>query len=255
METVDGMMDFGDALRALKSGHCVSRRGWNGRRPVNATQLNGRLPQIIDGVGYLLTNKGNVAIFDEVDFELVRRQQFWSENRGYPCFTSYKNWRRPKTMKLHQLLNPSWRITDHVDGDRMNNLRSNLRECTVAENNANSPARRGSTSRFKGVSMDSSRGKWISSIQVSGRTKHLGRFRDEASAAIAYDRAAIQAYGKYARLNFSRGGMWLGLQVPDEHSKMSLPYIYMSTVDGNLVPWLASQTDMLATDWLMVPKN
>lgn len=43
--------------------------------------------------------------------------------------------------------------------------------------------------------------------------------------------------------------MWLALQVPDAHSKMSLPYIYMSTVSGDLVPWLASQTDVLADDW------
>ena len=46
--------------------------------------------------------------------------------------------------------------------------------------------------------------------------------------------------------------MWLRLQVPDEHSKMSLPYIYMKTAQGDLVPWLASQTDMLATDWTIV---
>lgn len=44
-------------------------------------------------------------------------------------------------------------------------------------------------------------------------------------------------------------GMWLALQVPDSHSKMTLPYIYMSTVDANLVPWLASQTDILSDDW------
>ncbi len=44
-------------------------------------------------------------------------------------------------------------------------------------------------------------------------------------------------------------GMWLELQRPDEHSKMTLPYIYMKTVQGDLVPWLASQTDMLAEDW------
>ena len=44
-------------------------------------------------------------------------------------------------------------------------------------------------------------------------------------------------------------GMWIAIQVPDAHSKMGLPYIYMSTVDGKLVPWLASQTDILAEDW------
>jgi hypothetical protein len=47
--------------------------------------------------------------------------------------------------------------------------------------------------------------------------------------------------------------MWLALQVPDEHSKMSLPYVYMKTVDGKLVPWLCSQTDLLASDWRVIP--
>lgn len=45
-------------------------------------------------------------------------------------------------------------------------------------------------------------------------------------------------------------GMWLELQVPDEHSKMTLPYIYMKTVTGDLVPWIASQTDILSEDWI-----
>lgn len=39
------------------------------------------------------------------------------------------------------------------------------------------------------------------------------------------------------------------LQTPDENSKMTLPYIYIVTVQGDLVPWLASQTDLLAADW------
>jgi len=56
---------------------------------------------------------------------------------------------------------------------------------------------------------------------------------------------------RVARKGWNGKGMWLALQVPDEHSKMSLPYIYMSTVDGKLVPWLASQTDVLAEDWVL----
>lgn len=47
-------------------------------------------------------------------------------------------------------------------------------------------------------------------------------------------------------------GMWLALQTPAEGSKMTLPYIYMRTVQGDLVPWLASQSDMLAEDWRLV---
>lgn len=64
--------------------------------------------------------------------------------------------------------------------------------------------------------------------------------------------AALQAVKnghKVTRSNWNGRGMWIELQVPDENSKMSLPYIYMSTVDGDLVPWVASQTDLLADDW------
>ena len=47
-------------------------------------------------------------------------------------------------------------------------------------------------------------------------------------------------------------GQMLLLQTPDENSKMTLPYIYIQTVQGDLVPWLASQIDILATDWSVV---
>lgn len=56
---------------------------------------------------------------------------------------------------------------------------------------------------------------------------------------------------RVARQGWNGKGMWLELQVPDAHSKMTLPYIYMKTADDNLVPWLASQTDILASDWML----
>jgi len=55
-----------------------------------------------------------------------------------------------------------------------------------------------------------------------------------------------------AREGWNGKGMWCKLQVPDANSKMQRPYIYMSSVDGQLVPWVASQTDMLADDWTQV---
>ena len=54
---------------------------------------------------------------------------------------------------------------------------------------------------------------------------------------------------RVARAGWNGPGQYLELQVPDEHSKMTLPYIYIRTVQGDLVPWLASQTDILANDW------
>jgi hypothetical protein len=57
---------------------------------------------------------------------------------------------------------------------------------------------------------------------------------------------------KIARLGWNGKGMWIEIQRPDEHSKMTLPYIYMKTADNNLVPWSASQTDILSEDWITV---
>ena len=46
--------------------------------------------------------------------------------------------------------------------------------------------------------------------------------------------------------------MWIELQRPDEQSKMKRPYLFMSPVDGDLVPWVASQSDLLADDWILI---
>ncbi len=57
---------------------------------------------------------------------------------------------------------------------------------------------------------------------------------------------------KIARKGWNGKGMWVALQRPDAHSKMTLPYLYMSTVNGDLVPWLISQTDAISDDWEVV---
>jgi len=56
---------------------------------------------------------------------------------------------------------------------------------------------------------------------------------------------------KLTRIGWNGKNQWIALQTPDEHSKMNLPYIYIKTVQDQLVPWLASQTDLLATDWVI----
>lgn len=64
--------------------------------------------------------------------------------------------------------------------------------------------------------------------------------------------ATLKSGKRVAREGWNGKGMWLALQVPDANSKMSLPYIYMRTACDNNVPWLASQTDVLAEDWVEV---
>lgn len=58
--------------------------------------------------------------------------------------------------------------------------------------------------------------------------------------------------GKLSRFGWNGKGMWIEIQRPDAHSKMTLPYFYLNYPNGVRVPWLASQTDLLADDWMEV---
>lgn len=69
----------------------------------------------------------------------------------------------------------------------------------------------------------------------------------------------LKAGQKVARQGWNGKGMWLNLQVPDAHSKMTHPYIYIeypvdhvAYLNGSRVPWLPSQTDMFQEDWVLV---
>lgn len=98
-------------------------------------------------------------------------------------------------------------VADHINGDRLDNRRTNLREVTQAQNLCNrAPAiyfgGRLKSSRHKGVSAAKG-GKWRAYIAAGGRKYvHLGTFDSESEAAAAYDRAAVASFGACARLNF-----------------------------------------------------
>lgn len=64
--------------------------------------------------------------------------------------------------------------------------------------------------------------------------------------------AELKLGKRLTRANWNGKGQFLQLQTPDDNSKMTLPYIYITTVDGKRVPWLASQTDLLSEDWVIV---
>jgi hypothetical protein len=109
---------------------------------------------------------------------------------------------------LHRLIidAPKDKIVDHIDRDTLNNTACNLRLCTHSGNMANTTSRVGK-SRFKGVRQDHRGGqRWTAQIQrtVNGKNlhRHLGTFANEEDAARAYDAAALERFGEFARLNF-----------------------------------------------------
>lgn len=77
-------------------------------------------------------------------------------------------------------------------------------------------------------------------------------FETQAGSGIGFAVDALKHGHKVTRRGWNGRDMYLELQPPDDGSKMTLPYVFMKTVQGDLVPWLCSQTDLLANDWELV---
>jgi len=89
---------------------------------------------------------------------------------------------------------------DHINGDGLDNRRANLRAATPKQNVWNS--RGYGRSKYKGIWLDKSSGKWCARIKVGDKVRNLGRYVDEETAARAYDAAARGVHKEFARLNF-----------------------------------------------------
>lgn len=124
---------------------------------------------------------------------------------GYAVRYARANDGRKSPVYMHRLVTraPTNRMTDHENGDRLDNRRTNLRLATASQNNANSKDRP-RRSRFRGVYWHNPSNKWVAQVSVGGQPRHLGLFANEVKAARAYDRAAYERFGEYASLNFPK---------------------------------------------------
>lgn len=89
---------------------------------------------------------------------------------------------------------------DHINGIKSDNRIENLRTCTYSQNSANTKPHTGSTSKYKGVSIEG-KGKWQVHISAKGVKHYLGIFTNEIDAAKAYNKKATEIHGDFARLN------------------------------------------------------
>ena len=127
----------------------------------------------------------------------LKRQHTWYAVRGIP---------RPKRGLIYmhrQILGLlDQREVDHANHSGLDNRRSNLRFVTHQENAQNQRPRQNTTSNFRGVYRPKVGRKWVAQITVNQRTRKLGSYSTAVEAALAYDRAAREALGIFAHLNF-----------------------------------------------------
>lgn len=88
---------------------------------------------------------------------------------------------------------------DHIDTNKVNNRRWNLRRCSNSQNNMNGGLRANNTSGFKGVCWSKGINRWQAEIMVNNKAKHLGYFHDPKDAHAAYCEAAKELHGEFAR--------------------------------------------------------
>jgi hypothetical protein len=90
---------------------------------------------------------------------------------------------------------------DHINNIRTDNRVVNLREASQKENNGNMKKRRNCSSNYKGIYWDNSCNKWICTITIDYSRKYLGSYHNEEEAALAYNKAALEYFGEYAKIN------------------------------------------------------
>lgn len=142
--------------------------------------------------------RGMVALVDDADFDCLNQSK-WHAQKA--CGTWYAVHKGKHKTYMHRLILglSKGEIGDHVDGNGLNNRRSNLRASTSSQN-ASNRIRPSSinTSGYRGVCFDKHRQKWQVQIKQYGKFHHVGRFDDIAEAARAYDLAAKQMFGEFA---------------------------------------------------------
>lgn len=141
---------------------------------------------------------GVYAYVDAADYEWLKLWH-WRVLSGYATRREKR-----KTIFMHReiMQPPAAKVTDHVNGNKLDNTRANLRNVTPRQNVHNRRKRFGSTSIYKGVGYHKRRHRWYASIRLGKEYFHLGYFDAEVEAARAYDRGAVELFGEFARLNF-----------------------------------------------------
>ena len=172
----------------LKYGHILER----------TTHDSNEIVICEDYAEIVLYNKDNIkiarALIDIEDIDKIKNYKWYLNSDGYV----YNN----KVGLLHRfLIGPSNdMVVDHINNNKFDNRKANLRICTAQQNNMNKSKYKGG-SQFKGVCWHKQKNKWQAQIQINSKSKYIGLYDNELEASIEYDKAALLYHGIYAKLN------------------------------------------------------
>ena len=149
--------------------------------------------------------QGKYAVVDKEDFEWLNSLKWQYDVHGYATRGYWIKGGKGKTIKtyLHRFVmgNPKNKRIDHINRNKLDCRKVNLRIATHSENLMNRVAPKGNKSGYKGVIFDKSRKKWRAEIKHLYKSYYLGRFITRKEAALAYNQAAKEYFGEFAYQN------------------------------------------------------
>lgn len=150
--------------------------------------------------------KGYFAKVDDDDYERLAKIRWQVDVRKTMIIVKHgysKDGRSHSLYMAREIMNaPKGKQVDHINGDTLDNRKSNLRICTNSENSKNRGKHSDNTSGYKGVKFDTRMGfGWIAQICVNYKRIYIGKYKTKEAAARAYNKAAKKHHGEYAVLN------------------------------------------------------
>ena len=146
--------------------------------------------------------RGKNALVDKDVFERLSKHKWFFEDSGYPM-TNIKEDGKWKKERMHYFImeKKEGKIIDHINRNRLDNRKSNLRYATYSENFHNADISKRNKSGYKGVHWDKQSQKWRAMASVKGKQKHIGLYDCKKEAAKAYNDFVVRTAGEFAHLN------------------------------------------------------
>ncbi len=159
-----------------------------------------------ENVRYIPLTRNLFAMVDAEDFEELNKHKWFAQDGRHTFYAARHVGKRTLTMHRVIMKPAKGMVVDHIDGNGLNNCKSNLRICTPAQNNLNTRAR-DSRCGLKGVHYlkRNKTNKYGAAVNHKGKRTHGGAYATAVEAALARDRLAREIQGEHAFLNFPDG--------------------------------------------------
>lgn len=158
-----------------------------------------------DGTTVVFLTQGTRCIVDTDEWKNLKDFSWYAGGHKHRRYvTSQKTVAGKRTVYyMHRMITgcPDGLMVDHINHDTLDNRKQNLRVCTNQENQFNKKAKVTAKTNYKGVYFFRRTSRWYAQICLNGKNKHLGYYKTELEAAVAYNNAANRHYGAFSYLN------------------------------------------------------